>query len=63
MKSEAAKAGSFDCAWGKFQKVQIVTVEELLNGKNLKLPPQESGGGLKLAQKEDTSTKKQKQLL
>lgn len=63
MKSEAAKAGSFDCAWGKFQKVQIVTVKELLDGKNLKLPPQEAGGGLKVAQKEDTSSKKQKQLL
>lgn len=63
MKSEAAKVGTFDCAWGKFQKIQIVTVKELLDGKNLKLPPQEAGGGLKQASKEDTSSKKQKQLL
>jgi site-specific DNA-methyltransferase (adenine-specific) len=63
MKSEAAKAGTFECAWGKFQKIQIVTVKELLEGKNLKLPPQEAGGGLKQASKEDTSSKKQKQLL
>lgn len=62
MKSEAAKAGTFDCAWGKFPKVQVVTVKELLEGQNLKLPPQESGGGLKQVQKEDTSGNKQKQL-
>jgi hypothetical protein len=36
-----------------------VTVEELLEGKNLKLPPQEAGGGLKQAVKQDTSGKKQ----
>jgi len=63
MKAEAAKAGSFDCAWGKYQKIQIVTVKELLEGKNLKLPPQEAGGGLKQAPKEDTSAKNQKVLL
>lgn len=63
MKAEAAKGGSFETPWGKFQKIQIVTVKELLEGKNLKLPPQEAGGGLKQAVKEDTSSKKQKQLL
>lgn len=45
------------------QKIQIVTVGELLERKNLKLPPQEAGGGLKQAPKENTSAKKQKQLL
>jgi site-specific DNA-methyltransferase (adenine-specific) len=63
MKSEAAKGESFETAWGKFQKIQIVTVKELLNGKNLTLPPQDAGGGLKQALKEDTSSKTQKQLL
>ncbi len=63
MKAEAAKGGSIDTAWGKFQKIQLVTVKELLDGKNLKLPPQEAGGGLKQAVKEDTSSKKQQKLL
>lgn len=63
MKSEVAKAGTFTRAWGKFQKIQIVTVKELLTGKNLKMPPQGAGGGLKQAAKEDTLSRKQKQLL
>lgn len=33
--------------FGRFPKIQIATVEDLLEGKTLKLPPQEVGAGLK----------------
>jgi len=40
MKSEAASAGFYDSPWGtKHPKVQILTVEELLEGKRIDYPP------------------------
>lgn len=38
MKAEAASAGFYESPWGKHQKLQIVTVGELLAGKQLDLP-------------------------
>lgn len=39
MRQEAAGLGFCKTAHGKFSKVQIITVEELLDGKQLSLPP------------------------
>lgn len=49
MISEAAAAGFLDTPFGKFARLQIATVGDLLNGKPPKLPPQEIGGGYKQA--------------
>lgn len=54
MKAEAASAGFLETPFGKFQRLQVVTVGDLLEGKLPKLPPQEIGGGYKLAPKEAT---------
>ena len=52
MVKEAAAAGFFDTPFGKFAKLQIATVADMLDGKLPKLPPQEYGGGYKQAPKE-----------
>jgi site-specific DNA-methyltransferase (adenine-specific) len=52
MVKEAASAGFFNTAFGKFSRLQIVTVADLLDGKLPKLPPQERGGGYKQAERE-----------
>lgn len=39
MKAEAGKAGSFQSPWGKHPRIQLVTIEELLNGRRLDTPP------------------------
>jgi Restriction endonuclease len=49
MIKEAASANFFDTPFGKFPRLQIVTVANLLDGKLPKLPPQEKGGGYKQA--------------
>jgi hypothetical protein len=58
MVKEAASAGFFKTAFGQFPRIQIVTVEQLLEGKTPKLPPQERGGGYKQAGREETSQDK-----
>ena len=49
MVKEAAAAGFFDTPFGKFPRLQIATVSDVLAGKLPKLPPQEKGGGYKQA--------------
>lgn len=39
MKAEAGKAGSFTSPWGKHPRIQVITVEELLDGRRLDTPP------------------------
>jgi site-specific DNA-methyltransferase (adenine-specific) len=41
MQSEAASAGFYVSSWGgaKFPKLQIITIEELLDGQKIELPP------------------------
>lgn len=39
MEAEAAKAGFFDTPFGRFPRIQIMTVEQLLGGAKPKLPP------------------------
>ncbi len=52
MKAEAASAGFLETPFGRFLRLQVVTVGDLLEGKLPKLPPQEIGGGYKQAPKE-----------
>lgn len=61
MIAEAAAAKFFDTPFGKFPRLQIATVGDLLKGKLPRLPPQEIGGGYKLAPKEATG--KQEKLI
>ena len=39
MREEAVEAGTYDSAWGKHRRLQILTVEELLEGKTVDMPP------------------------
>ena len=39
MRREAASAEFYESAWGKHPRLQIVTVDELLDGKKLDAPP------------------------
>lgn len=52
MVKEAASAGFLETPFGKFSKLQIATVGDMLEGKMPKLPPQETGGGYKQAAQE-----------
>ncbi len=38
MRTEAASAGTYQSAWGKHAKLQIVTIEDLLDGKRIDMP-------------------------
>jgi hypothetical protein len=58
MVKEAASAGFFKTPFGQFPRLQIATVEQLLEGKLPKLPPQEKGGGYKLAAPEKAAQEK-----
>jgi site-specific DNA-methyltransferase (adenine-specific) len=49
MKVEAASAGFFETPFGKFPRIQIATVDDLLAGKLPRLPPQEIGVGYRQA--------------
>ena len=62
MLKEAASAGFFDTPFGRFPRIQIVTVSDLMDGKLPKLPPQEIGSGFKRAPREETQ-REQEQLL
>lgn len=44
MRTEAADAGFYESPWGKHPRIQILTVEELLDGKKADLPPFQQGG-------------------
>lgn len=39
MRSEAASAGFYNSPWGKHPRVQILTIEELLDGAQIDMPP------------------------
>ena len=39
MRSEAASAGFYDSPWGKHPRVQVLTIEELLDGVQIDMPP------------------------
>ncbi len=58
MVKEAASAGFFKTPFGQFPRIQIATVEQLLDRKLPKLPPQETGGGYKRAELEKQGQEK-----
>jgi site-specific DNA-methyltransferase (adenine-specific) len=52
MIAEAAAARYFDTPFGRFPRIQIATVADLLDGRLPRLPPQERGGGYRRAERE-----------
>jgi site-specific DNA-methyltransferase (adenine-specific) len=61
MKSEALTAGVYRSSWGEHRKIQILTIEELLNGARIDMPPQ--FGTFKQANKVNQNEMVQKGLL
>jgi site-specific DNA-methyltransferase (adenine-specific) len=53
MKTEAASAGVLDTPFGKFPRLQILTIEELFAGKKPAMPPQDPAAFKKAAKEED----------
>ena len=53
MKKEAASAGVLDTPFGKFARLQIVTIEELFAGKKPAMPPEDPAAFRKAARAED----------
>jgi len=39
MRTEAASAGFYDSGWGKHPRLQLLTIEELLDGKGIDMLP------------------------
>ncbi len=54
MKKEAASSGVLDSPFGKFARLQIVTIEDLLAGKKPAMPP-EDPAAFRRAAREDTT--------
>jgi hypothetical protein len=48
------KAGFYQTPYGKFPKIQILTIEELFNGKQPQLPWRDPGS-FRQARREDTT--------
>jgi adenine specific DNA methylase Mod len=63
MITEAASAGFFECDQGKFERVQILSVSELLNGVRPRLPVVDSGAMFHRAMKEPPRRASQGKLL
>lgn len=51
MRREAASAGFYDSPWGKHARLQLLTIEELLTGKGIDRPPQQTSTTFKRAPK------------
>jgi site-specific DNA-methyltransferase (adenine-specific) len=62
MRTETVKAGFYETDYGKFPKIQIVTVAELFAGRKPQLPWLDPGAFGKAA-REDANAGKQTQLL
>jgi hypothetical protein len=52
MRREAAAAGLHESRWGKHQRIQLLTVAELLSGKRVDRPPTYSDTTFKRAPKD-----------
>jgi site-specific DNA-methyltransferase (adenine-specific) len=63
MIAEAASAGFFECDFGKFERLQIFTVADLLKGAKPKLPLVDLAAGFKKAKVEGPDAKAQRKLL
>jgi hypothetical protein len=53
MQTEAVKAGFYETPLGKYQKIQILTIEELFKGKKPQLPWRDPSS-FRQARREDT---------
>ncbi len=53
MKTEAASAGVLDTPFGKFPRLQIVTIEDLFAGVKPAMPPEDPAAFRKAAREED----------
>lgn len=53
MKKEVASAGVLDTPFGKFARLQIVTIEDLFAGKRPAMPPEDPAAFKKAAREED----------
>ncbi len=53
METEAASAGVLDTPFGRFARLQILTIEELFAGKNPAMPPEDPAAFRKAAREED----------
>ncbi len=53
MKKEAASAGVLDTPFGKFARLQILTIEDLFAGKKPTMPPEDPAAFRKAAREED----------
>ncbi|MHB0922668.1 MAG: DNA methyltransferase [Bellilinea sp.] len=57
MRAEAASAGFYTSPWGKHSRLQILTIEELLNGGQIDMPPaRQTNVTLKKAPHQKTQT-------
>ncbi len=59
MKNEAASAGVLGTPFGKFVRLQIVTIEDLFAGKKPAMPP-EDPAAFKRAAREEDKTRQEK---
>ncbi len=53
MKTEAASAGVLDTPFGKFARLQILTIEDQFVGKKPAMPPEDPATFKKAAREED----------
>ena len=53
MKKEAASAGVLDTPFGKFVRLQILTIEDLFAGKKPAMPPEDPAAFKKATREED----------
>ncbi len=53
MKNEAASAGVLDTPFGKFARLQILTIEDLFTGKKPAMPPEDPAAFRRAAREED----------
>jgi len=56
IKKEAASAGVLDTPFGKFARLQIITIEDLFAGKNPAMPP-EAPAAFRRAAREEGETR------
>ena len=53
MKTEAAGSGVLDTPFGKFARLQILTIEDLFAGKKPAMPPEDPAAFKRAAREED----------
>lgn len=62
MKKEAISSGFYESPWGKHPKIQILTIEELLEGKEINYPKGATNMTLKKARKIKNDSQKQSEM-